>query len=152
MQINVTCSLPRKGQFPDQKLGVLLEVPYLPKRPSPRLKHHAFPSMPTGIYCHLVAGIGWLAPLSPAGPLLVCPAFSLPGCLLGRPLCTTCLFLCSQIFGSLFCTSHFELICRAQAAVLATRLSACRSMSDGAEISRAQAAVLAHVHALDWLT
>ena len=39
--------------------------------------------------------------------------------------------------------SHFEKIWRAQAAVLATRLSACRSMSDGAEISRAQGAVLA---------
>ena len=39
--------------------------------------------------------------------------------------------------------SHFEKICRAQAAVLATQLSTCRSMSDGAEISRAQAAVLA---------
>ena len=39
--------------------------------------------------------------------------------------------------------SHFEKICRAQAAVLATWLRACRSMSDGAEISRAQGAVLA---------
>ena len=139
MQTNVTCSLPGKGQFPDQKLGVLLEVPYLPKCPSPSLKLHAFPSRPAGIYCCLVAGSGWLAPLFPAGPLLVCPAFSLPGCLLGlgRPLCTTCL-LCNRTFGSLLCTSHFDKISRAQAAVLATRLSACRSMSDGAEISRAQ--------------
>ena len=39
--------------------------------------------------------------------------------------------------------SHFEKICRAQAVVLATRLSACRSTRDGAEISRAQHAVLA---------
>ena len=34
-------------------------------------------------------------------------------------------------------------ISRAQAAVLATRLSTCRSMSDGAEISRVPGAVLA---------
>ena len=39
--------------------------------------------------------------------------------------------------------SHFEKICRAQAAVLATQLSACRSTSDRAEIFRAQGAVLA---------
>ena len=150
MQTNVTCSLPRKGQFPDQKLGVLLVVMYFPKRPSPRLKLHSFPSPPAGIYCHLVAGLGWLAPLFPAGPLLVCPACSFPGCLLslGSPPSTTDLFLRRQTFCSLLCTSHFEQICRAQAAVLAIRLSACRSMSDGAEISRAQAAVLAkHVFA-----
>ena len=47
--------------------------------------------------------------------------------------------------------SHFEQICRAQAAVLATRLSACRSMSDGAEISRAQAAVLAKHVFVHWI-
>ena len=155
MQTNVTCSLPRKGQFPDQKLGVLLVVMYFPKWPSPRLKLHSFPSPPAGIYCRLVAGLGWLALLFPAGPLLVCPAFSFPGCLLslGSPPSTTGLFLRRQTFWSLLCTSHFEQICRAQAAVLATRLSACRSMSDGAEISRAQAAVLAKhvfVHWIGW--
>ena len=53
------------------------------------------------------------------------------------------LFPRNQIFQSCFHTSHFEKICRAQAAVLATQLSVCRSMSDGAEISRAQGAVLA---------
>ena len=135
MQINVTCSLPRKGQFPDQKLGVLLVVTYFPKRPSPRLELHSFPSPPAGIYCCLVAGIGWLAPLFPAGPLLVCPAFRCPGCLLSlrRPLWSPGLFLCRHIFRSFFCTSHFEqLVNRTQAAVLATRLNACRSTSDRA--------------------
>ena len=88
MQTNVTCSLPRKRKFPEQKLSVLLEVMNHPKRPSTRLKLHSFPSRPTGIYCCLVTGIGWLAPLFPAGPLLVCPAFRCPGCLLSlrRPL------------------------------------------------------------------
>ena len=135
MQTNVTCSLPRKRKFPDQKLSVLLEVTNLPKRPSTRLKLHSFPSPPTGIYCCLVAGIGWLAPLFPAGPLLVCPAFRCPGCLLSlrRPLWSPGLFLRRHIFRSFFCTSHFEqLVSRTQAAVLATRLNACRSTSDGA--------------------
>ena len=135
MQTNVTCSSPRKRQFPDQKLGVLLEVPYLPKRPSPSLKLDAFPSPPAGIYCSLVAGLGWLVLLFPVVPLLACPAFSFPGCLLslGSPPSTTGLFLCRHIFWSCFHTSHFEQnVNRTQAAVLATQLSACRSMSDRA--------------------
>ena len=135
MQTNVMCSLPRKRKFPDQELSVLLKVMNLPKRPSTRLKLHSFPSPPTGIYCRLVAGSGWLAPLFPAGPLLVCPAFCCPGCLLSlrRPLWFPGLFLCRHIFRSFFGTSHFEqLVNRKQANVLATRLNACRSTSDGA--------------------
>ena len=135
MQTNVACSLPRKRKFPDQKLSVLLEVTNLPKRPSPRLKLHSFLSPPTGIYCRLVAGSGWLALLFPAGPLLVCPVLRCPGHLLSlsRPLSTPGLFLRRHIFRSFFCTSHFEqLLNRTQADVLATWLSACRSTSDGA--------------------
>ena len=145
MQTNVTGSLPRKGKFRDQKLGVLLEVPDFAKRTAPRLELHSLPSPPTGIYCRLIAGSGWLVLFLPVGPLLACPAFCLPWRLLhlSRPLSTPLLFPRNQIFQSCFRTSHFEKISRAQAAVLATQLSACRSTSDGAEISRAQAAVLA---------
>ena len=115
MQTNVTCSLPRKGKFPDQKLSVLLEVPYLVKRPAPRLKHHAFPSPPTGVYSCLAAGTVWLPLFFPVIPLLVGPAFGSPWhllCLLTRcltrPLSTPRLFLCRHIFWSFFCTSHVE--------------------------------------------
>ena len=145
MQNNVMCSLPRKGKFPDQKLGVLLEVTDFTKWLAPRLKLHPFPSPPTGVYGCLAAGAVWLALLFPWHPLLACPAFRNPWHLLrlSMPLSTPLLFPCNQIFRSCFCMSHFEKICRAQAAVLATRLSTCRSTSDGAEISRAQPAVLA---------
>ena len=111
MQTNVTCSLPRKGKFPDQKLSVLLEVPYLTKRPAPRLKHHAFPSPPTGVYSCLAAGTVWLPLFFPVIPLLVGPAFGSPWRLLRlltRPLSTLGLFLHRHIFQSFFCTSHVE--------------------------------------------
>ena len=112
MQTNVTCSLLRKGKFPDQKLGVLLKVLNFPKRPSPRLELHPFSSPPTGIYCGFMAGSCWLALLLPVEPLLGCPAFRLPGRLLSlsRPLSTPGLFPRSQIFRSFFCMSHFEQI------------------------------------------
>ena len=148
MQTNVTCSLPRKGKFPDQKLSVLLVVPDLAKRPAPRLKHHAFPSPPTGVYSCLAAGTVWLPLFFPVIPLLVGPAFGTPWCLLllrlTRRISTPGLFLRRHIFWSFFCTSHVEQILnryvvteraeisRAQAAVLAARLSACRSTSDRA--------------------
>ena len=110
MQTNVMCSLPRKGKFPDQKLSVLLEVPYLTKRLAPRLKHHAFPSLPTGVYSCLAAGTVWLPLFFPIIPLLVGPAFGSPWCRLRltRPLCTPGLFLRRHIFRSFFCMSHVE--------------------------------------------
>ena len=135
MQTNVLCSLPRKRKFPDQKLGVLLEILNFPKKPSPKLELHPFSSPPTRINCGFMAGGFWLVLLFPVVPLLACPAFHCPGCLLrlSRPLSTPGLFLCRQIFRSFFCMSHFEQnVNRTQAAVLATRLSACRSMSDRA--------------------
>ena len=135
MQTNVLCSLPRKRKFPDQKLGVLLEILNFPKTPSPRLELHPFSRPPTGINRGLMAGGFWLALLFPVVPLLACPAFCCPGCLLSlsRPLFTPGLFLRRQIFRSFFCTSHFEqIVNRTQAAVLSTQLSACRSTSDGA--------------------
>ena len=100
MQTNVMCNLLRKGKFPDQKLGVLLEVPDLAKRPAPRFKLHALPSPPTGIYRGFMAGICWLALLLPVGPLLVCPAFRLPWRLLhrGRLLLTSLLFFFATKF------------------------------------------------------
>ena len=146
MQTNVMCSLPRKGKFSDQKLCVLLEVPDLVKRPAPRLKRHPFPSPPTGVYRGFMAGSCWLALLLPVSPLLACPAFRLPWRLLRltRRISSPGLFLHRHIFWSFFCTSHVEQILnryvvteraeisRAQAAVLAARLSACRSTSDRA--------------------
>ena len=135
MQTNVLCSSPRKRKFPDQKLGVLLEILNFPKTLSPRLELHPFSSPPTGINRGFMAGGFWLALLFPVVPLLACPAFRCPGCLLSlsRPLSTPGLFLRRQIFWSFFCTSHFEqIVNRTQAAVLATQLSACRSTSDGA--------------------
>ena len=101
MQTNVMCSLPRKGKFPDQKLRVLLEVPDLAKRTAPRLKLHALPSPPTGIYRGFMAGSCWLALLLPVGPLLACPAFHLPWRLLhqGRRLWTSLLvFFATKFF------------------------------------------------------
>ena len=144
MQTNVMCSLPRKGKFSDQKLCVLLEVPDLAKRPAPRLKRHPFPSPPTGVYRGFMAGSCWLALVLPVSPLLACPAFRLPWRLLRltRRISSPGLFLRRHIFWS--CTSHVEQILnryvvteraeisRAQAAVLAARLSACRSTSDRA--------------------
>ena len=99
MQTNVICSLPRKGKFPDQKLGVLLVVPDFVKRPAPRLKLHPFPSPPTGVYGCLAAGAVWLARLFPCHPLLACPAFCLPWRLLwlSRLLSTSLLFFSSQL-------------------------------------------------------
>ena len=112
MQTNVTCSLPRKGKFPDQKLSVLLEVLDLTKRLVPRLKRHVFPSPPTGVYCCLAAGTVWLPLFFPVMPLLVGPAFGTPWRLLRltRPLSTPRLFLRRQIFRSFFCMSHVEQI------------------------------------------
>ena len=105
MQTNVMCSLPRKEKFPDQKLGVLLEVPDFAKRPSPRLKLHAFPSPPTGVYGCLAAGAVWLAQLFPCRPLLACPTFCIPWCLLrlSRLLLTSLLFFfATKFFGVVF--------------------------------------------------
>ena len=105
MQTNVMCSLLRKGKFPDQKLGVLLEVPDLTKRPAPRFKLHALPSPPSGIYHGFMAGTCWLALLLPVGPLLVCPAFHLPWHLLhrGRLLWTSLFFFfATKFFGVVF--------------------------------------------------
>ena len=135
MQTNVLCSLPRKRKLPDQKLRVLLEIVDFPKRLSPRLELHPFSRPPTGINRGFMAGGFWLALLLPVVPLLACPAFHCPGRLLNlsRPLSSSGLFLCRHIFRSFFCTSHFEqIVNRTQAAVLSTRLSACRSTSDGA--------------------
>ena len=110
MQTNVMCSLPRKGKFPDQKLGVLLEISNFPKTLSPGLELHPFSSRPTGINRGFMAGGIWLALLFPGVPSLACPAFRCPGRLLSlsRPLSTPGLFLRRHIFRSFFCMSHFE--------------------------------------------
>ena len=104
MQTNVICSLPRKGKFPDQKLGVLLVVLDSVKRPAPRLKLHAFPSPPTGVYGCLAVGAVWLAQLFPCHPLLACPAFRLPWRLLwlSRLLSTSLLFFFATKFFRVF--------------------------------------------------
>ena len=133
MQANVMCSLPRKGKFPDQKLSVLLEVTNLVKRPSPRLELHSLPSQPTGIYCRLIAGIGWLALFLPVDPLLACPAFRLPWHLLSlsRPLPMPLLFPHNQIFGVVFVRAILKKYVEHK---LLCWLSTCRSESNGAKI------------------
>ena len=109
MQTNVLYSLPRKRKFPDQKLGVLLEILNFPKTPSPRLELHPFSRPPTGINHGFMAGGFWLALLFPVVPLLACPAFRCPGRLLSlsRPLSTPGLFLRRQIFRSFFLYEPF---------------------------------------------
>ena len=60
MQTNVMCSLLRKGKFPDQKLGVLLEVPISRSTRPPGLNCMPFPVHQLGFIVALwLEVVGW---------------------------------------------------------------------------------------------
>ena len=133
MQTNITCSLPRKGKFPDQQLSVLLEVLDLAQWSTPRLKLHPLTNPPTGVQHSLATWIGWLPLLAPVYPFLLGPAFYLPWCLFfclatsPFSLFWLCFFY-NKIFRSSFRASHFEKYLEHK--LMATLLS--RSAHDGA--------------------